>query len=90
MATINTAYISTLIKQALIAFIRIYRFAISLLLGHCCRFEPTCSNYAVQAIEIHGCLKGGYLLIKRLLCCHPWHPGGLDPVPLTSINRSKL
>ncbi|WP_407641498.1 membrane protein insertion efficiency factor YidD [Aquicella lusitana] len=65
----------------LISLIRLYRLAISALLGHCCRFEPTCSTYAMEAIKRHGCLKGCRLMIMRLLRCHPWHPGGMDPVP---------
>jgi putative membrane protein insertion efficiency factor len=69
------------IKASLIAVIRIYRYAISMLLGHCCRFEPTCSAYAMDAIEVHGCWKGCYLAVRRLLRCHPWHPGGIDPIP---------
>lgn len=68
--------------------IRGYRFAFSLLLGHCCRFEPSCSCYAIEAIEIYGCLKGCHLAFWRLLRCHPWHPGGIDPVP--PIDRSRL
>lgn len=69
------------IKTGLIALIKAYRFAISLLLGHCCRFEPTCSTYAMEAIERHGSLRGCRLALGRLLRCHPWRPGGLDPVP---------
>lgn len=75
------ATISKVIQACLIGIIRVYRFAISLLLGHCCRFEPSCSTYAMEAIKMHGCLKGCYLSLRRLLRCHPWHPGGIDPVP---------
>lgn len=70
-----------MLKSTLIACIRCYRYLLSLLLGHCCRFEPTCSSYAIQAINTHGCLKGVWLSARRLLRCHPWHPGGLDPIP---------
>lgn len=73
--------ISKITQFCLIATIRIYRFAISCLLGHCCRFEPTCSAYAMEAIRRHGSVKGGYFSIKRILCCHPWHQGGRDDVP---------
>lgn len=69
------------IKASLIAVIRVYRYAISMLLGHCCRFEPTCSAYAMEAIEVYGCWKGCYLATRRVLRCHPWHPGGIDPIP---------
>ena len=69
------------LTSCLIAMIRCYRFAISGLLGHCCRFEPSCSTYAMQAIEMYGCLKGCCLAARRVARCHPWHPGGIDPVP---------
>lgn len=61
--------------------IRVYQYTISGLLGNRCRFEPSCSKYAIDALEAHGCLKGCYLAGRRLLRCHPWHPGGYDPVP---------
>jgi putative membrane protein insertion efficiency factor len=71
----------SVLKDVLIAIIRVYRFALSALLGNRCRFEPTCSSYAISAIQQHGCLKGGYFTTRRLLRCHPWHAGGYDPVP---------
>lgn len=84
------ASINDIIKNGLIAIIKFYRFAISCLLGHCCRFEPSCSTYAMDAIKIHGCFKGCFLSVRRVLCCHPWHPGGLDPVPNAKVeNMSK-
>ena len=62
--------------------IRFYRRFLSPLKGApSCRFYPTCSAYAIEAIEVHGVLKGSYLAIRRVLKCHPLHPGGLDPVP---------
>ena len=73
--------IKIVIKDCLIAIIRGYRFAISTLLGQCCRFQPSCSAYAMQAIETHGSLKGCGLALRRVLRCHPWHLGGIDPVP---------
>ena len=59
-------------KKILISFVRFYQLTFSSFMGHTCRFQPTCSEYARQAIEIHGPLKGGYLTLKRLLKCHPW------------------
>ena len=68
-------------KWGLITLIRFYRFAFSLLLGHVCRFHPTCSTYAMEAIKIYGCLKGCRLALRRIMRCHPWCPGGVDSVP---------
>ncbi|AAU24307.1 MULTISPECIES: membrane protein insertion efficiency factor YidD [Bacillus] len=68
-------------KRAAIIFIRFYQKAISPLFPPTCRFYPTCSNYGLEAIQRFGFIKGSYLLIKRLLKCHPLHPGGFDPVP---------
>lgn len=68
-------------KTVLIALVQAYRYAISPLLGRHCRFEPSCSEYAVGALNQHGALKGAYLSATRLCRCHPWHPGGFDPVP---------
>ncbi|MCK4337955.1 MAG: membrane protein insertion efficiency factor YidD [Candidatus Aminicenantes bacterium] len=68
-------------KQIALILIRIYRLIFSPLLGHHCRFFPTCSVYAYQAIEKYGFVKGIILGIKRLFKCHPLHPGGIDFVP---------
>lgn len=68
-------------KAILLKLIRLYRFAFSALFGNCCRFEPTCSTYAMEAIQAYGCWKGGALVLKRILRCHPWHPGGIDKIP---------
>jgi len=65
----------------LIQMIRLYRALISPLFPLTCRFHPSCSNYMESAVERHGVFKGVYLGIKRILKCHPWHPGGYDPVP---------
>lgn len=62
-------------------FIRVYRYAISPMLGPRCRFHPTCSEYALEALQEYGFLKGSYLSVRRILRCHPWHPGGIDHVP---------
>lgn len=69
--------------------IQFYRYTISSLLGHCCRFEPSCSAYTLEAIEQHGCGKGCYLGLRRIFRCHPWHPGGIDPVPPLSTGRKR-
>ena len=63
--------------------IRLYQIAISPFLGTNCRFYPTCSSYALEALEVHGVIKGSYLAIRRILKCHPFHDGGMDPVPKT-------
>ena len=69
------------IDRLLIALLRFYKRWISPLLGPRCRFHPTCSEYAMQAIARFGALKGGWLAVRRVLRCHPLHPGGNDPVP---------
>jgi uncharacterized protein len=61
--------------------IRVYQWTVSPLLGPACRFHPSCSQYALQAITRFGVLKGSGLALLRLARCHPWHPGGFDPVP---------
>lgn len=74
-------------RRLLIGFIKGYRFLISPLMASHCRFHPSCSGYALQAIEHHGVIKGCYLSIRRLLRCHPFHPGGYDPVPGTQTDN---
>jgi len=68
-------------RPLLIGFLKIYRWTVSPLLGPRCRFHPSCSVYAQEAIATHGVLRGGWLAIKRVGRCHPGHPGGFDPVP---------
>ena len=58
-----------------------YQYCLSPLIGNACRFHPRCSQYAIEALEIHGVIRGLYYTTRRLLRCHPWHQGGLDPVP---------
>lgn len=68
-------------RRVIVALLRGYRLALSPWLGNQCRFEPTCSLYAIAAIERHGALAGSYLAAHRVLRCHPWCDGGHDPVP---------
>ncbi|HIU34537.1 MAG TPA: membrane protein insertion efficiency factor YidD [Candidatus Pullichristensenella excrementigallinarum] len=74
-------FVLTLPKRAMLAAIRFYRRYISPGLPPSCRFSPTCSEYAMEAIEKYGAVKGGYLAVRRILKCHPFHKGGYDPVP---------
>jgi putative membrane protein insertion efficiency factor len=69
-------------RHAATFLIRVYQWTVSPLLGPACRFHPSCSQYALEAIQRFGVLRGGWLALKRLGRCHPWHPGGYDPVPL--------
>lgn len=68
-------------QRLLIGAIRIYQVALSPYFGNQCRFYPTCSEYAKEAVARHGALKGAWLAIRRIGRCHPYHPGGHDPVP---------
>jgi hypothetical protein len=68
-------------KRAALAVIRLYQLTLSPFLGRQCRFHPTCSHYAAEAIAKFGVLRGSWLALRRLLRCHPFHPGGFDPVP---------
>jgi putative membrane protein insertion efficiency factor len=68
-------------RRLLIFLIACYRTCLSPFLGNNCRFYPSCSSYAQDAIETHGAIKGSGLALRRLSKCHPWHEGGVDPVP---------
>ncbi|MEJ2168820.1 MAG: membrane protein insertion efficiency factor YidD [Desulfobacterales bacterium] len=68
-------------RIVLLSLIKVYQFTLSPLLGPACRFYPSCSEYAFQAILRHGPLNGSLLAVKRILRCHPFHPGGVDHVP---------
>ena len=73
--------LKSLPQSAMLWLIRFYRAAISPTHPPCCRFIPTCSEYALEAVEKYGALKGGWLALRRILRCHPFHEGGYDPVP---------
>ncbi|WP_028399703.1 membrane protein insertion efficiency factor YidD [Ectobacillus panaciterrae] len=68
-------------KRIFMTLIRFYQKFLSPLKPPSCRFYPTCSHYGMEAIRVHGTLKGGWMTMKRILKCHPFHPGGFDPVP---------
>ena len=68
-------------KRILVQMIRGYQYLLRPLLGANCRFYPSCSDYAREAVERHGALTGAWLALKRIARCHPYHPGGYDPVP---------
>jgi putative membrane protein insertion efficiency factor len=72
----------------LIAIIKLYKYFISPFLGSNCRFYPSCSSYSLEAIQRHGAIIGSYLTVKRLLKCHPFHQGGIDPVPEKFGNKN--
>ncbi|MBU0602118.1 MAG: membrane protein insertion efficiency factor YidD [Gammaproteobacteria bacterium] len=68
-------------RRILLSVLAVYRYAISPMLGRNCRFMPSCSEYAAEAISRHGSLRGSWLAVRRVMRCHPWNPGGYDPVP---------
>lgn len=70
-----------MIKSLLRCLIKAYQLCLSPWLGRQCRFQPTCSHYALEAIETYGAYRGSLLTIKRICRCHPWQPGGYDPLP---------
>lgn len=74
-------------RKIVLKLIRAYQLLLSPVLGNNCRFHPTCSEYAASAVEQHGVRRGTWLTIRRLLKCHPWHPGGVDPVPCSCASH---
>ncbi|SDS72786.1 membrane protein insertion efficiency factor YidD [Microlunatus soli] len=76
-------------KHVLIALLKAYRVVISPLYGNVCRYYPSCSAYALQAVQTHGAARGSWLATKRLLSCHPWARGGYDPVPGTDPEHDR-
>lgn len=77
-----------MLSKAIIFLIKAYQYCISPMLGPQCRFTPTCSQYALQAVQQYGAYKGVMLAAKRILKCHPFHAGGLDPVPTKHDHHS--
>ncbi len=75
-------------KYVLIGFLRVYRLVISPLYGQVCRYHPSCSAYALEAVTVHGSVRGSHLSLRRLLRCHPWAAGGYDPVPNSPHHRT--
>ncbi|HAY76992.1 MAG TPA: membrane protein insertion efficiency factor YidD [Gemmatimonadetes bacterium] len=76
------------LRQGLIAMVRLYRLAISPWTPAACRFSPSCSSYAIEALVEHGSLRGGWLAFLRIMRCHPWGGHGLDPVPPVRVRAS--
>jgi putative membrane protein insertion efficiency factor len=74
-------------SRVVVLLLRLYRTLISPLYGPTCRFYPSCSAYALEAVDRHGLTRGGWLSVRRLLRCHPWNPGGVDPVPPATTHR---
>lgn len=74
-------------RWGLIQVLRAYRAAISPLYGDVCRYHPSCSAYALEAVTTHGAARGGWFALRRLARCHPWSAGGLDPVPAAASRR---
>ncbi len=78
-----------MVRSIFLGLIRIYQYFISPLMPTACRFYPSCSAYAHEAIRLHGVPKGFYLGLRRILRCHPFHPGGYDPVPRRAVSNCK-
>jgi putative membrane protein insertion efficiency factor len=83
-------FLKSIPAYILILIIYIYRYTLSPIFGNQCRYYPTCSHYAEEALHRHGALSGGIMAIKRILRCHPWHEGGYDPVPEIKPEKKKL
>ena len=77
-----------MMRRLLIGLVKVYRLLLSPWLGQSCRFEPTCSAYAIEALERHGAATGSYLTLHRLARCQPWCKGGHDPVPPSKAQRA--
>ena len=80
------ARIDKVLSWLIIYLIKIYQYTLRPFIGYDCRFYPTCSCYSTEAIQIYGIWKGLILSLRRILCCHPWHPGGIDNLPFKKVN----
>lgn len=80
----------SVVQRAALGAIRLYQLAISGLIGPCCRFHPSCSEYCAGAIREHGMARGAWMGVRRLLKCHPFHPGGFDPVPPRAVGGKAM
>ena len=93
VSTATIARAARVLRRALVALlsapVHVYRYAISPLLPPSCRFDPSCSSYALEALQRHGALAGGWLAIGRVCRCQPWNDGGVDPVPETFSLRAR-
>jgi putative membrane protein insertion efficiency factor len=81
--------LGAMIARLLMLLIRVYQQTLSRLLGPVCRFEPSCSRYTHECLRLHGAAKGSYLGFRRIIRCHPFHPGGYDPPPLPGLRGAK-
>jgi putative membrane protein insertion efficiency factor len=81
-------FLGKLVAWPLFGLVWLYRYAISPLLGANCRFQPSCSSYALEALQRYGGFKGGWLMLKRISRCHPWGGSGYDPVPINTGSDS--
>lgn len=82
---VDRPFLAALPQRGLMALVRAYRLLLSPWLGNSCRFEPTCSAYSLQALEIHGAATGTYMTLRRLARCHPFCSAGYDPVPAPTV-----
>lgn len=78
--------IANILSNLFVLMIKTYQYFLSPIIGKHCRFYPSCSCYAIEALNLHSCHQACYLILKRILSCHPWHAGGIDPVPEKKLN----
>ena len=90
MSTLRAAgrFLTRVPSLLLMLLVRAYQLLVSPLLGPSCRFYPSCSAYGLEALRVHGAVRGSWLTVRRVLRCHPWNPGGVDEVPPARASRS--